>query len=507
MKKQGATKEDIVKLIAKGENNLSVICKRLNLAPSTVSKHLHDLELNGIIKQRETSLKKWKYYDLDSKMNTEHIQKNGVTINKMLVISAIAIIALVSISFYIFGFKTGNASAGTSYIPISITDPPQVPQGTQALYINYSSISVHVNYGNSSGWLNLNSSGRLDLMGLINTSQVIGLAGIKPGSNINVIRFNITSASVTIDNITYGVHVPEKRVTAYITDNNVVNTSSDVLIDFTPTIAAIDTQNNTMFILVPSLRAAILQDHDVVTQVNHGSRVELTFPLKRPINELFPNFDLNTTANSILYLSNDSLSFNVTISNRGKDNITIIGMQVENDTGQTFDFPMREQVQTRIFLNHDMPMQYIVRYNHNITNNTSRFYEQFNSTLLINGSAMWAENVNPINITLQKPVNDIIISNFGSHNNGMQNYLFVLNKPNGINFIINSNGAVLLSSQYSSSPMQKIGYTLRPESTAKFSYTGAFDIKDSGLSANQSNFKLIVFTNKGLIQSNVTNYN
>ena len=61
MAKQGDTKGKILKLISEGKNNPSKISETLNLAPSTVSKHLHDLETSGSIEQEEKEhVKKWK---------------------------------------------------------------------------------------------------------------------------------------------------------------------------------------------------------------------------------------------------------------------------------------------------------------------------------------------------------------------------------------------------------------------------------------------------------------
>ena len=65
MTSYGETKDKILKLIAEGCDSLSSISDALDLAPSTVSKHLHDLEDSGLIAQKDSSrTKKWKYYKL-----------------------------------------------------------------------------------------------------------------------------------------------------------------------------------------------------------------------------------------------------------------------------------------------------------------------------------------------------------------------------------------------------------------------------------------------------------
>ena len=78
MAKQGSTKDKILKLISEGDNNLSAISERLDLAPSTVSKHLQDLEISGAIVQKDNPhVKKWKYYQLNSGAIADKTETKG----------------------------------------------------------------------------------------------------------------------------------------------------------------------------------------------------------------------------------------------------------------------------------------------------------------------------------------------------------------------------------------------------------------------------------------------
>ena len=66
MGKYGATKRRILELVAQGNNNLSRISKELKLSPSTVSKHLHDLEEEGKISMQDNPhFRKWKLYSVN----------------------------------------------------------------------------------------------------------------------------------------------------------------------------------------------------------------------------------------------------------------------------------------------------------------------------------------------------------------------------------------------------------------------------------------------------------
>src|SRR5689334_14834462 len=82
---------------------------------------------------------------------------------------------LTSGSTSISSTTSGNApSSGSGTLAVLMTDPPTVPDGTTAVYINYSNIQVHISQaGNYSGWIDLQSSGEINLMSIINTTQTI----------------------------------------------------------------------------------------------------------------------------------------------------------------------------------------------------------------------------------------------------------------------------------------------------------------------------------------------
>lgn len=545
MGRHGSTKEEILKLISEGNGNLSIICKRLNLAPSTVSKHLHDLEINGIIRQRSTHLKKWKYYDLNPKMDAEKVRKRGITISKALIVSSLVIGIVIVLSLYITSNSGNSANPGVSYIPISITDPPQVPPGTQALYINYSSLMIQVEYGNSTEWLNLNSSGRLDLMSLINESQVIGLAGIKPNSSIKAITFNITSSTITVDNVTYAVYVPVKHVMASLNNSKIINMSSGLLIDFTPVITIINTRNLTLFVLVPALKATVLSS-PVGYGPNQISRVQLTFPIgKFPIeksgNAFFstPPLPNLTVTNSSLDISGNSITFSTTLSNDGSRNITIVNLQIRNNTTSQFSGSFVVSagsgsmsggpniLVTKIIrsngiqgggqtsLNYgDNLSTYPAGYT-NIGNDTFELYKQLNSSVVLNASAIYSDwigsGANQIRITLPNPTNNIIISGLNSLSGpGLamaksNTYMYALSAPQGINFVVKNNATISPSSQFvmlEGAP-NKIGYILPPHSSVKLSYNGVYDAEDTGVFAS-GNYMFVIFTDSGVLQTNIT---
>ncbi len=536
MEKHGATKEAIIKLISKGDNNLSVICKRLGLAPSTVSKHLHDLEENGIITQRETHFRKWKYYDIAPHINSERVRERGITLSRGLIVSAVAAIALLAAVIYLNNYGT-NTSPGTSYIPVSITDPPQVPQGTQALYMNYSSLSVYVTYKNSSEWLDLNSSGRLDLLSLVNKSQIIGLANIKPNSTVTRIMFNISSAKITINNETYDVYVPNNHVDAYVENNGMVNASSDILVDFSPVVAELYTQNATMFVLVPALKAIVSNNMGTVTRGTVGVGIHMISSLPEQGVGMFSAQSLNATIeNPVLSVSNGNASFSAKIKNTGPGNFTIIGIDVGNGTIMnkgiainTGGLPTVQSTDQGVVVSQriiESPVLNSAAYpiadgthfiiNMNIGNES--FYKQNNSSVLINASALMsrlAYGTNTITIHLNGSVNTIVVSSPTEPiTTGF--YAFGGTGP-GLNFIVNSNGTLTtpfdskqIFMQQSSGTMRidsirhfDIGYTVLPGSTATLSYNGTINASHIRITPGNT-YVLVVETNEGVVQANVT---
>ena len=179
---------------------------------------------------------------------------------KTLYIGIAVIVILAIIAAAIVGInRAAAAPAGKSLVALQLTDPPQAPNGTSALVATYSSMQIHVVSKNgSSGWVYLNGSGSVNLMSLVNVSQVIGKAEVNSSSTIDMARFNMTSASITINGTTYPVSVPSPQITVKVVQNSSLNSTAGVLVDLTPTVVVIYTSNSTVFVMVPSVRAVVV---------------------------------------------------------------------------------------------------------------------------------------------------------------------------------------------------------------------------------------------------------
>jgi len=111
----------------------------------------------------------------------------------------------------LFGLTTSTTTTAsqsqTGTLAVLLTDPPTLPSGATALYINYDKVQVHstsnaTGISSSSAWIDLSASGALDLTGLVNVTQTIASANVPVGS-FDSVRFNIVSTVVTFHGSNY----------------------------------------------------------------------------------------------------------------------------------------------------------------------------------------------------------------------------------------------------------------------------------------------------------------
>ncbi len=193
------------------------------------------------------------------------------------VIAAIVAVALIASSIYIPAIGIGGNSGTLS---VMLTDPPTVPTGVTALYINYNNVQVHIaDAGNNSGWTTLSGSGQLNLMSMVDVSQTIASSNINSGI-FNAIRFNITSASVTYNGVNYSADlVYQEHVLAIPVKGGIQVTAaktSAALIDLTPTVLLLGTPQNPTFALIPSARGYVVPTQEIPAEAHHiGQRQNL----------------------------------------------------------------------------------------------------------------------------------------------------------------------------------------------------------------------------------------
>ncbi|MDE1768797.1 MAG: DUF4382 domain-containing protein, partial [Candidatus Micrarchaeota archaeon] len=211
----------------------------------------------------------------------------------IIVIGAVAILgrypspSTTSYPTTVLGQPTNILSSGQQ-TPVFLTDPPVVPIGTTALVIAYSSVSVHAGGTSAGGWVGASGSGTINLLSLVNTSEMIGTANIPSNSTVDMISFNVTSATITINGTTSNVTIPTRSVTAHIVGSTKVNATSGVLLDFSPTIATIYTANSTVFVMVPSVRAIVIGNRNISVSSSIGAKETLNQSEKKTLEDVKP---------------------------------------------------------------------------------------------------------------------------------------------------------------------------------------------------------------------------
>ncbi len=277
MSKTWYTKKRILKILLKRQRTPGEIGKLLELSPSTVSVHIAELERIGAIERVENGYtKRWKYYRI----------KSGFDIDKAIRVKEINIIPLILMGIVIAAFIGVGTFIGlmphrgqaTTILTIQLTDPPNVPNGTQGLLVSYSSLQIHMR--GSSEWITDNTTGIVNLMSLTNVSEVVGKLKVPMNTSVDIIRFNITSARILIGNRTYNVDVPNPQLSANIIGSGMAGNMS-ILMDMHTKIAA---ASNATFMLVTSLKAIAVNNIDANEQV--GSTNQLNISVKNKLDQI-----------------------------------------------------------------------------------------------------------------------------------------------------------------------------------------------------------------------------
>jgi len=115
-------------------------------------------------------------------------------------------------------------SAGGAYLlyapgrlTLSIMDPPPQPYDSSitAITVTFTRIEIHsAGGGNNSGWHTIMSGGTVDLLKVLNVSQVLGTTSI-PAGKYTEIRFFINQTFITISGVKVAYSVPSANQTGF----------------------------------------------------------------------------------------------------------------------------------------------------------------------------------------------------------------------------------------------------------------------------------------------------
>jgi|GEM_PF-5151429 DNA-binding transcriptional ArsR family regulator len=340
MARNGSTKNKILSMIAKKDRTLSDICVELSLAPSTVSQHLQELKDIGAVEWVQNDhVKKWKYYKLNPDFDYKKLgvgelpRENSRNMPNRIFFYSMGIAALAVVAYLAVSTFMGNVQS-SSMVQVRLTDPPIVPSGTQGLYINYSSVSIHAVGNGNSEWIQSNASGTVNLLSLVNFSQMIAGVEVTHNSKIDGVRFNISSSYILINGTAYNVSVPSGEINTHILENRYVNASSEVLVDFSPTVVAMYVNGSSEFVMLPSVRAVVANAQETKSgKMGAARRGEKTRLSNDEIEMLYNSESyLSITGASLTSEQNGSTEVSISVKNSGNSsvdlsNIVILGNQ------------------------------------------------------------------------------------------------------------------------------------------------------------------------------------
>lgn len=221
--------------------------------------------------------------------------------------------------------SNSTLSSNLSYATyaVQLTDPPQVPNGTESLVIRYNDVRLHESgASNSTGFINLNASGSINLLNITNASETIALLRANSSESFDMVRFNITSAVITVNNVSYNVTVPSGSLSVRLSQHlSSKNGSSGVLISLSPVIVQIYTSNSTVFVMVPSVRAIVVGNSQIGRSAFRvGARERLNASLNSEFERSSGNISIQSA--SISALGNRTY-ISVTVKNNGNSTVDL----------------------------------------------------------------------------------------------------------------------------------------------------------------------------------------
>ncbi|MEM0149779.1 MAG: hypothetical protein QXW10_02695, partial [Candidatus Micrarchaeaceae archaeon] len=297
------------------------------------------------------------------------------------------------------------------------------------------------------------------------------------------VRFNISSASITIGNVTYPVAIADGMVNATISTHMKLNSSSDLMVDLSPIV--IPTYNNGSygFALVPFLNAAFgtNPEHSMVTSSliqdgMHAQVLDNRYMMRN--NPFYKAVNISVRGSSFNIRGNETL-FNISLGNMGSSAITVYGIIVEGDTAGLA----------------------IGEYGGMRGIDWSNAYNESNGSVVINASAMYIDGYGmngngPERIMLPHPANMIIITGgMGGHGDFNSFARWRMQMPKCIDFAVESNGTLSAfpTPFFIYNGSIKIGYVLQPFSNKTFVYEGS-----AANSFSNGTYEILVLTNKGI---------
>jgi len=235
--------------------------------------------------------------------------------NLVITIGVIAILVVAGIAYELYPYYTKQttpvSTTASVTFPIALTDPPSVPTGTSALWLNYTAVELITN----SSPLFANYTGSVNLMELVNTSQIIAEFTVPKNVVVNQIRLFVSSAKIEINGTSYPVFLPSG-----VLKIPVRNATSGALVDLQPHIVIAYVGQTPEYILTPVATAI---PYSVSASV--GQKVALPSQVVEKLRSTFSNL---TVISSSLTFEGNTTSFSITIKNNGDEPVVVYAVKI-----------------------------------------------------------------------------------------------------------------------------------------------------------------------------------
>jgi hypothetical protein len=266
----------------------------------------------------------------------------------MIVVAAVIVIVIIVAAFLLMGSgsvkvpgasnttstgttNTSSSSGQSGQVPIAMTDPAQVPAGTQALVVTYSSVQADETGPSGSGWVSAAGSGSINLTSASSGSgQVIGHVSAATGAAISAVRLAVTSAYITVNGTTYNVTVPQQTLSAQVNGSTSVSSGSAVIVDVSPTLAAVYSQNTTAFVMAPTTKAVVASNTGASAQA--GSRFSLNSNVQASLTAATPNIKITSASISA---SGNSTVLSITVNDNSNGGVVLNNVVVNGAVNAT----------------------------------------------------------------------------------------------------------------------------------------------------------------------------
>jgi hypothetical protein len=230
---------------------------------------------------------------------------------------------------------------------VLLTDPPQVPTGTEQLNVTYSGVSIQVTAPNgTSSWVSVNVSGTVNLVSLANLTQTIASAKVPAGSLATAVELGISSIQAKINGTTQVVTPLSSKITISVAQPTSANQNvTGAILDLSPTLARTQVVNASSgattnhFVFVPS-GVAIGTNNVNQSQAHVGSKARLSAgegdQLKSVQSQVSGSISVTSAQLSV---SGNKTTFSVTVKNSGDSGVTLFGLLLNGQVNMSMTLP------------------------------------------------------------------------------------------------------------------------------------------------------------------------